>query len=349
MITDNDFITDIHSVTEQIPQVRKLFNKTILMTGASGMVCSTIVEVLDYLNKYENAGITLILAGRSEERLKKRFNHENIKYEYLKFDATKDSSLKISADYIIHGASNANPRLYATEPVETLLGNIIGTNTVLNAARNNKNCRILIISSSEIYGKKDNNNPFLENEYGFVDCLSPRSCYPNGKRTAETLCASYMEEYNVDFTVARLGYIYGPSITKSDTRATAEFTRNAVDGQNIIMKSNGAQLRSYCYAFDCASAILTVLTSGESGQAYNISNRESVVTIRKMAELFAQAADVKVVYENPSDMELKGFNTMPNSSLNSNKLEKLGWKAVFSAERGVKRTIEILRENYANE
>lgn len=349
MITDNKFIDDIRTAAACIPDIRKLFDKRILITGASGMVCSAIVEILDYLNKNEQAGITLILAGRSESRLEKRFEHEHIEYEFLKFDATENTSIDLKADYIIHGASNANPRLYATQPVETLLGNIIGTNTILNLARKNENCRVLLISSSEIYGEKNDNNPFKENEYGFVDCLHSRSCYPNGKRAAETLCASYLDEYNVDFTVVRLGHIYGPSITMTDTRATAEFTRNAVNGQNIVMKSSGAQLRSYCYVYDCASAILTVLTSGERGEAYNISNKYSVVTIRRIAELFAQAAGVRVVYENPSDIELKGYNVMPNSSLNSDKLEKLGWKAAFSAEAGVRRTIEILKENSGNE
>ena len=108
------------------------------------------------------------------------------------------------------------------------------------------------------------------------------------------------------------------------------------------MKSAGSQIRSYVYVLDCVSAIITVLLNGESGKAYNVSNPDSVVTIRELAEQIAICSGKKVLFENASDEEKKGYNLMDNSSLDSSKLIKLGWKGLFSMKKGVHHTIKIL-------
>lgn len=339
----NSYWDDVGLICGHIPQIEKLDNKKILITGATGMVCSSVVEILEYLNRKTNAGIEIVLAGRDGKRIRERFN-EKFGYEFVLYDATKECKLNIDVDLIIHGASNANPALYARNPVETLLGNIVGTNSLLELAKRT-NARLLYISSSEVYGRKENNCPYYEEDYGFIDILNSRACYPNGKRAAETLCKAYDEEYNVDTVIVRPGHIYGPTITATDVRVSAQFTRSVLQGENIIMKSAGTQLRSYCYTLDCASAILTVLLHGKRGNAYNISNKDSVVTIRELAEAFAGYLGTKIVFTNPSDVEIKGYNLMTNSSLDSRKLEDLGWSACFNLKDGVRRTMEILKEN----
>lgn len=173
-----------------------------------------------------------------------------------------------------------------------------------------------------------------------MDILNQRASYPSSKRAAETLCVAYADEYDVETVIVRPGHIYGPSITENDSRATAQFTRKAHNNEDIIMKSAGNQIRSYCYTLDCASAILAVLINGKNGNAYNISNKNSVVSIRDIAEAIAECAGKKVVFENSSDIEKKGYNLMNNSSLDSEKLESLGWRAVFTLEEGVKRTLQ---------
>ena len=341
-----EYWNDVASIINNIPNVERLYNKNILVTGATGMVCSTVIDVISWLNKKRNAQVHLILAGRSREKIEVRFKDVlgQDEYKFVKYDATKSQKLEFKVDYIIHGASNANPAIYAREPVETLLGNIIGLNSVLEIAKNNPDSRTLYISSSEVYGNRTDgsNEPYKEDDYGFVDILNPRACYPNGKRTAETLCATYRQEYGVDFVTVRLGHIYGPSITKADTRASAAFTRDVAEGRNIVMKSAGNQLRSYCYTLDCASAILAVLMNGKSGGAYNISNKDSIVSIRDMAEALAKAGNVKVVFENPSDAERKSYNLMNNSSLDSEKLEALGWRPTFGLVDGIERTLMFI-------
>lgn len=338
---------DVERVAKRIPGVRALYGKRVFITGGTGMICSAVAEILFHLNQKEDARIEIVLAGRSRERTQARFYcfEEGKDYTFQAYDATRESKLDLRADYIIHGASNANPAVYVKQPVETMLANIIGLNDLLAMAVRHQSRRLLYVSSSEVYGNKAENRPYKEEDYGFVDILNPRASYPSAKRAAETLCVAYGEEFGLDAVIARPGHIYGPTITDSDNRASAQFTRNAVDGEDIVMKSAGAQLRSYCYTLDCASAILTILLKGQRGQAYNISNRDSVVTISEIAQALAQAAGKQVVFEQASDAEKKGYNMMSNSSLDAQRLEELGWKAEFDLSEGTGRTVEILKNS----
>lgn len=345
MNTTKDYENDINCVINGMPEIFWLKGKKILCTGATGMIVSAVVEILLYLNRKFAAGITVYIAGRSEPTVRERFKPFclDTDYKFVSYDATKSTEFQVDVDYIIHGASNANPAAYVKEPVETILGNVIGINSLLNTAATNKTTRLLYISSSEVYGNKDDNVPFEESDYGYIDILKSRACYPNAKRLAETLCVSYSAEYGIDTVIVRPGHIYGPTITTTDTRASAQFTRNALKGEDIVMKSSGLQLRSYCYTMDCASAILYVLLKGEKNTAYNISNKKSVVTIRDIAMKFAQYGNSRVVFENPSDAEKNGYNMMTNSSLNSNRLEALGWNALFDLDAGVSRTLKYMK------
>ena len=109
------------------------------------------------------------------------------------------------------------------------------------------------------------------------------------------------------------------------------------------MKSKGEQLRSYTHVLDCASAILTVLIKGKSRNAYNISARQAIVTIREMAEAFAAAGGVEIVFDIPTETEVKSVSVMPCAALNSEKLEALGWKAAFDMKAGAEQTVRELK------
>lgn len=336
---------DIDRILEIIPGILTLKHHSIFITGASGMICSTVAELLFRLNETQNTEIKLYLAGRSRERIQKRFESfkEGWDYFFIQYDATKDMLPSLSVDYIIHGASNASPDQIRTQPVETMLANFIGLNRLLEMALETRAKRLLYISSSEVYGRKSSNAPFEESDYGYIDILNPRSAYPSAKRATETLCSAYGAEYGVDTVIIRPGHIYGPTIRDTDDRASAQFTRAAVQGKNIVMKSAGNQLRSYCYTLDCASAILTVLLNGKAGEAYNISNHNAIVSIREVAEVLAQKAGTDVEFCDPSDEEKKGYNFMENSALDARKLEKLGWCGMFDLSKGIERTISLLK------
>lgn len=340
---------DVDRVTKCIPKIEQLNKKSILITGATGMICSSVAEILFRLNHLGNE-IGIYLAGRDKARMLNRFPGfaEGKDYFFIEFDATKNQNIKISPDFIIHGAGNANPVVFLSQPVETMLGNLIGLNTLLLLATERKSKRVLYISSSEVYGNKIVDRPYKETDFGFVDILNPRACYPSAKRAAETLCVSYGAEYGVETVIVRPGHIYGPTITRSDSRASAQFTWDVIDGKDIVMKSAGTQMRSYCYSLDCASAILTVLINGKNRNAYNISNKNSVVSIREVAETFAKHAGRKIVFKNPSDAETRGYNPMDNSTLNAEKLEELGWQGIFNLEAGIRRTITTLDAGKGN-
>ncbi len=365
-----DYWNDVDRALACIPNPEKLDGRSVLITGATGMICSSLADLLLRLNSRRDcagrsertdgvggsgdsaAGIRIILAGRSEERIRARFAGftGGRDYFFLRYDATETDDVKqpdYSADYIIHGASNADPAVLSAEPVETILANVAGLNRMLSAACAGGSRRLLYISSSEVYGNRtaaEDELPYSEEDYGYVDLLNPRSSYPCSKRTAETLCVSYGQEHGLDTVIVRPGHIYGPQITERDSRASAQFTRNAAAGDDIVMKSAGTQLRSYCYTLDCASAILAVLLNGENGNAYNISNRDSIVTIRDVAEALAKAGGTRVVFEEATEREKAGYNLMTNSSLNARKLEGLGWKAVFGLEEGAEKTLAFYRQ-----
>ena len=315
----DEYINDINLVTENIPDYEKFKGSEILITGATGLICSAVADILLYLNKNRDFGMKIYLAGRNENGMIERFAgfEEGRDYHFVSYDATKQLSEMISADYIIHGASNADPARISGEPVETILANVMGLNSLLSAVDKDKLKRLLYVSSSEIYGVNETREPYKEEQLGYVDILSPRSSYPSSKRAAETLCIAYGEEYNIDTVIVRPGHIYGPTIKASDSRASALFSLKAASGEDIVMKSRGEQLRSYCH-----------------------------VTIREMAEAFAEAGNVNIVFDVPTESEVKSYNVMPCSALSSVKLEALGWKAEFDMKKGALHTVNMLKENF---
>lgn len=339
--TEN-YIKSFEKIIPTIRNIEMLRNSSVLITGASGLICSNLVDFLMYLNRYHGFNIRIFAAARSEQSINRRFGENSEQLQYIQYDALCPFRIDFDVDYIIHGAGNANPRAYTEEPVETMLANFNGMMEILEYARKNQVRRVLYISSSEVYGAKADrlSEPYDENDYGAVDILDVRSCYPSSKRAAETLCAAYFKEYGVDSVIVRPGHIYGPSFTSTDNRAYAQFARDALSHRDIVMKSPGTQLRSYCYVGDCSSAILAVLLNGKTGDAYNISNSGSIITIQQLAASLAKAGNVNVVYANPSDKEKAGYTKMENSALRSNKLEQLDWFSCFSLDEGCQLVLE---------
>lgn len=338
------YLKDLKDAQGSCAGLDSLRNAGILVTGANGLVCSAIVDFLMNMNDTMNADLTIYVAARNEEQTRERYGERFDRKDivFVKYDAVNDLSWDFEVKYIIHGASPANPSLYSKNPVETMLANFLGMNNLLEYAKNHNVERVLFVSSSEVYGRKETSEPYADSEYGYVDILNPRACYPSVKRACETLCAAYKAEYGVDSVIVRLGHVYGPTATRKDTRASSQFFYDVIDGHDIIMKSAGSQIRSYCYVVDCVSAIITVLLKGESGKAYNISNPDSIVTIRQLADQIAESSGQKVIFENPSDEEQKSYNLMDNSSLNSDALCALGWKGLFNLKDGVEHTLQAM-------
>lgn len=340
-----EYQKELKGIADIIPSAGLLRNKDILITGATGMIGSALVDVLLYLNKNYGYCIKVYALGRDIKRLEERFVSYNQEdgLHLLEHNVVSPLVMDKVPEYIIHAASNAHPYLYESEPVETLLGNVEGTHNMLELARLGKNSRMLFISSGEIYGQLGETDiPVSEEASGYVNTMEFRSCYPSGKRAAETLCAAYAKQYNTDVVVARPCHIYGPTALSSDSRAASQFIRQACLKKDIIMKSSGLQRRSYCYVADCISAILFILLKGCHSQAYNIANKESNVTICEFAEKAAKYGESRVIFEKPAKTEKAGYTPIIHAVFNSSKLENLGWQAQYGIDTGIRNTIEIL-------
>jgi len=317
--------------------LEELSGKSVFITGGLGLICSTIVDLL-----LKNTKTKIFVGARNEEQFINRFGGYN-QVEYVQYDALAELNLSICPDYIIHGAGLASPELYVSNPVETLSSNIDGVHNLLEFARSHNVNRLLYISSSEIYGNKTTDEPFIEGSYGNIDIDSIRSSYVIAKRAAEMMCKAYCSEYGLETIIVRPGHIFGPSAKETDKRISSDFAFKASRGDILEMKSSGLQKRSYCYSIDCAMQILIALLYGERGQAYNIGHDE-VTSIRKMAEIYASAGNVKLSIVDPTESEIKMFNPMNNSALDNSKIKKLGYQDCFSVEEGLIHTVEILRE-----
>lgn len=319
----------------------KLSNSNILITGATGLIGSCLVEVL---MSRPNKDYHVYASGRNEERAKARFAEfaEDPAFHFFKYDVMKPLEGDIRFDYIIHAASNASPNFFATKPVEIIKSNIDGVSNLMDYGMEHGLKRLLFVSSGEVYGEGDG-CVFTEDYSGYVNPTSPRSCYPSSKRAAETLCVSYGAEYEVETVIARPSHTYGPNFTESDNRVYAQFIRNVLKDEDIVMKSTGAQFRSWCYVVDCASALLYILLKGENGQAYNIADASSNISIKELAEMIASIGGKKVVIDQPSNAEKAGYNLVTKSVFTTEKLEGLGWNINGCMTEKMKCTIKTLQ------
>ena len=333
---------DLKQIASYIPHSET--PRSVLITGASGLIGSLLVDAFLWNNNNNGGNDTVYALSRTENRLIERFSYakNDSHLVILAKDITKPLDDDRSFDYIVHAASNADPGTYALYPVETVQTNIIGTTNVLEYAVRHPGTRVLFTSTMEVYGTMPEGTSSTEDMYGLIDFNSIRSGYPESKRVSEILCRSYVEEYEADALVTRLGYIYGPTMTASDNKVVAQFIRKAINKENIVLKSKGEQRRSYCYASDTVSGIVCALFNGEKGQAYNVSNRDSVITIAEMAQVAARIAGTSVEFDLPTEIEIKGSSKSQDAVLNEDKLRELGWAPKYSFEEGVDRTVKIL-------
>ena len=335
------YLSDIERTLANL-DLSKMTNKSILITGGLGLILSSVVDLLIKYNEQNNANINIFIANINEGRFATRYGSYSY-IKYLPYDATRPINFNIAVDYIIHGAGVTSPELYVSMPVETMLSNFNGVLNLLEYAREHSVERMLYISSSEVYGTKDTSDAFEENRFGSVNINSIRSSYSEAKRASEVLCKSYTSEYDVDTVIVRPGHIYGPTASPRDRRISSEFAFLAAQGKPLEMKSLGLQKRSYCYSLDCAAAILVALINGEKGESYNIGHDE-VTSIREMAQMIAEAGNVELKINEPTEADLRQFNPMDNSSLNNKKIKAIGYRDSFSVREGLSHTVNILAD-----
>lgn len=341
------YMEDINYVSGLNLPWDKLHNRSIMISGATGLIGSMLIDVIMKKNE-EGLNCNIYALGRSEFGMKNRFQYcfESPNFRFVEYDVIKQLSFDVTetVDYILHLASNTHPIQYSTDPIGTITTNIIGVQNLLDFAVGHNTSRFLFASSNEIYGENRGDVEKFDEQYcGYINCNTMRAGYPESKRCGEALCQAYKVQKGLDVVIPRLTRSYGPTLLKTDTKALSQFLYKGVNEEDIVLKSAGTQYYSYLYVADSVSGILTILLCGESGEAYNISDTNSDIMLKDLASIIASYVGKKVVFEIPDLFESAGYSTATKALLESEKLQKLGWTAKYTISDGVERTINMLK------
>ncbi|MCM0582057.1 NAD-dependent epimerase/dehydratase family protein [Weissella diestrammenae] len=319
---------------------------TFLIAGASGLIGSYLVDLLMQRNITQSAQITIIAVGRNYDKLVTRFSHymNTPNFSILATDITNPITLNQKSDYIIHAASNTHPKAYVTDPIGTIMTNIVGTKNILDYAVKSAAKRTLFLSSVEIYGENRGDTQSFDEQYlGYIDSNTLRAGYPEAKRASESLVQAYIQKYQIDAIIPRLSRTFGPSMLMTDSKAASQFIKNAIHQEDIVLKSDGTQLFSYTYVADAVYALLYLLTNGVSGEAYNIADSTFNIQLKDLAKKIANVAHQSVIFDLPDQAEQKGFSKAHTAIMSSNKINALGWRPLFSLDTAIQHTIDILK------
>jgi len=325
--------------------------KTVLITGAYGMLASYVCFYLCYLHEEKHIDVRILAQGRNKDKMRNRFGElcDSSFFQPLYFNILSPINIDEPVDYIIHAAGGANPRLYSTNPVEVAEANTIGTYNLLKYASEINSKGFLFFSSGDVYGKINNRDYILEDDFGASDQLSDHACYSEGKRMGETFCRTFWLEYNVPTVIARIGHTYGPTMdVESDPRVFASFMRSVLHGEDIVMLSDGLAKRPFCYVADAVYAYLLLLINGKRGEAYNVCNTHEFINMRDLAAIMVglrSDIDLHVEYKERQGDDSYVENQENKANLpSSEKLEKLGFVFEFTTAEGFGNVLRYYNE-----
>lgn len=340
---------DLEEIFSRKAGWERLRKKTLLITGAYGMLASYLVFYCIYLNEVWNYDITLILAVRNLKKLERRFGEYAKKKYIIGYckDINEPISLEEPVDYIIHGASLASSQYYSSIPIEVILPNILGTLRLLEFAEKKNVKGFLLFSSGEIYGKVDDTISIItEQSMGISDPLNIRNCYCESKRMAEMLCYAWHWQKQIPIKIARICHTYGPTIDiENDTRVFSAFVNDIIHNRNIVMNSDGSAKRPFCYLADATAGFLQILLDGVEGEAYNLCNSDEFLSISELAEILVglypqQNLKVERRILPGKDKILQKIES--EAAFSNSKLKELGWLCKYDTETGFRRTIESI-------
>jgi len=337
---------DIELFAQQFALKDELRKKTIAITGATGLLGACMVRCLLKLNSQQNLGLRILAVVRNIAKAEVMFGKQNDVLVFYAYNFSKNEIFNPTEkiDFIVHFASPTASKYFVEYPVETMVAVFNGTKKLLDYARTNQTQSVLLASSLEVYGTITNDSkPLTEDAQGFLNPMDVRSSYPMAKRAAETLCHNYAKEYGTHTKVARLAQTFGAGVTKNDNRVFAQFARSIINGEDIIMHTKGELCRCYCYTTDAIAAMLYILLRGKDGEAYNVANETTYISIKDMATFLAETFNpkIKVVVELKENM---GYSPTTKLRLSTNKIQQLGWTPHYNLQEMFHRLIESLKQ-----
>ncbi len=256
-----------------------------------------------------------------------------------------------SVQFIIHAASIASPIYYRQHPIETMDANVNGLRNLLEYARVQQNTvdpveGFLFYSTSEIYGDPlPQDIPTPETYRGNVSCTGPRACYDESKRYGETLCVNFAQQYGLPIKTARPFNNYGPGLKITDARVLPDFARDVLAGRDIVMYSDGAPSRTFCYIADAVVGYYKVLVKGRPGEAYNIGTETPEISMRELADRVVEASrelfgyEGKVVFAKSSDEAYLVDNPNRRCPIISKARTELGYEPTIGIDDGLARAL----------
>lgn len=271
------------------------------------------------------------------------------------FDVARDSigsiPAALDAGFVIHAASIASPTFYRKFPIETIDANVWGLRHLLDAYRGRSSLRgFLFFSSSEIYGDPEPRFiPTAEDYRGRVACNGPRACYDEAKRFGETICWIYAQQFGMPITVARPFNNYGPGMRLDDRRLPADFAQAVLNGQDVVILSDGSPTRTFCYIADAIAGYLLCLLHGRHDY-FNIGTAEPEISVRQFAEIYRRAAaellgyEGRIRYEASSDAAYLTDNPNRRCPDIGKARAVLGYNPSISVDDGVRRYLTFLGE-----
>lgn len=348
---NKDYMDDVYYVAGLDLPWYKLQDRSIMLSGATGLIGSFLIDVILEKNNMCGTDCTVYALGRDKTKALNRFSKHSgdPHFVFIPYDVKTPLICEDvdTVDYILHLASNTHPVLYSTDPIGTIITNMIGAQNMLDFAVKHSSSRFVFASSNEVYGENRGDVELFKEDYcGYINCNSLRAGYPESKRCGEALCQAYKTQKSLDVVITRLTRSYGPTMLMSDTKAVSQFIKKSIAGEDIVLKSQGTQYYSYTYMADAVSGLLWCLLAGKNGEAYNISDEHGDIMLKDLAAIIAEISGKKVVFELPDAVEAAGFSKATKARLDGHKLHELGWEPKYDIQSGMKRTIDILKSAY---
>ncbi len=349
MWIDNEiYLNDLNSITANTKiNFEKLRNKNILITGATGLIGSLMINTLLYLNKTKNINCNIFAFVRNIEKAQKIFHkqiNENYKINFIVGDITSKIDIEQNIDYIIHAASETSSKYFSENPVETIDSILIGTKNILNFAKEKSIQKIIYLSTMEVYGRPETDEKINENYPAHLNTMEVRNSYPISKRMCENLCVSYNKEFNINFNILRLTQTFGPGVQYNDGRVFAEFARSVIENKDIILHTKGETKRNYLYTMDAIQAILLTLTSDISNEVYNVANENTYCSIYEMAVLMKELNKNINVKIEEEDISKFGYSKTLHINLDTSKIKKIGFTPTKNLKEMFKNMIDTMEK-----